>query len=427
MHAGRLVIFCGAGLSMAPPSSLPAAWKVAEACFDEYRLNIDPGVDPDLRHDLEALAQHFADTNRLQSVFIESLVPWTDFVRPPNAGHAAVADFLVTKSAVAALSANYDTLIERCAVENGFDFQNSLDGEEATVRSRTQGPLLKFHGCASRDRGATVWTSSQLAVQPIADRIDRSKEWMAANLRQKDLLVVGFWTDWEYLNGVLATIVEGLSPLSVTVIDLADTQSLEEKAPSLWALAHNEGVSFTHVQESGADALDELRNAFSVNYFKQLLASGQATFEETCGIGCDLSWLDIDQFDSDTLYGLRRDAEGVPAGKPATLNRPEKCELLGAFHLMLRRAGAVQTPQGYLLGNRAVRVVNGAGVALSKVKARFAEAPVLDSGDIVVAPGATNLPVPSNVVREGQAGSFMRPASASRWFDLNDGAVELGI
>ncbi len=128
MHAGRLVVVCGAGLSMAAPSSLPAAWRVAEASFDKYALETDPACDPAMRHDLEALAQHFVGLHTLQSVFIESLVPWQMFVKPPNAGHAAVADFLVTRAATAALSANYDTLIEQSAVANGFDFQNSLDG-----------------------------------------------------------------------------------------------------------------------------------------------------------------------------------------------------------------------------------------------------------------------------------------------------------
>lgn len=427
MHAGRLVIVCGAGLSMAAPSNLPAAWRVAEACFDRYRLTIDPDADEAMRHDLEALAQHFADLKTLQSVFIETLVPWADFVRPPNPGHAAIADFLVTKAAAASLSANYDTLIERSAIENGFDFQNSLDGDEATVRARTQGPLLKFHGCAMRDRPATVWTASQLDAAPVAERIERSKVWMAANLRQKDLLVVGFWTDWTYLNTLLGTVLDGLSPLSVTVIDLADAAMLKAKAPDLWALAHGEGVTFTHVQESGAAALDDLRKAFSTNYLKTVLAAGRTAFEEMTGVACLPAWLEIDDFDTTTLYGLRRDAEGVPTGKPATQARPSQCEVLGVFHLLLRQAGAVQTPQGYTYGGRSVRVVNGAGGALSKLKIQFAEAPVIDSADVVVAAGAIDLPGPANVIRGGKVGNFVRPASGANWFDLAGGRAELGI
>ena len=83
MNAGRLVVVCGAGLSMAAPSSLPSARRVAERCFDEYRLTADPDLNPDFRFDLEALAEHFAHLATLKTVFIETLVPWPAFVRPP--------------------------------------------------------------------------------------------------------------------------------------------------------------------------------------------------------------------------------------------------------------------------------------------------------------------------------------------------------
>jgi hypothetical protein len=412
---------------MEAPSSLPPAWRVAEASFDKYAAETDPACNPAMRHDLEAFAQHFSDLHTLQSVFIESLVPWPIFVRPPNAGHAAVADFLVTRAASAALSANYDTLIERCAVDHGFDFQNSLDGDEATMRARTQGPLLKFHGCATRDRPATVWAPSQLAEAPIADRIAKSKAWMAVNLRHKDLLVIGFWSDWAYLNAVLGTVLDGLEPLSVTVVDPTDAATLQTKAPDLWTLAHGAGVVFTHVQESGADALSELRREFSRNYLRGVSAAGRSAFEASRAVACDPLWLDPPDFDNETLYGLRRDAEGVPFGQPAVRAKPRGCEVVGAFHLMLRQAGATYSPTGYDLGGRSIRVVNGAGSTLSHIRSRFVEAPSIAPTDIVVAAGATDLPLPGSVVRTGHAGSFMRPAALGNWFDLDGAVVELGI
>ena len=47
MEAGRLVLLCGAGLSMAPPSSLPSAWTVAARCYDRYVMSIDPARSAD--------------------------------------------------------------------------------------------------------------------------------------------------------------------------------------------------------------------------------------------------------------------------------------------------------------------------------------------------------------------------------------------
>ena len=412
---------------MASPSSLPSAARVAETCFDSYRLKIDPACDVAMRYDLEKFAEHFAAQNTLKSIFIEELVPWKTFVRPSNPGHAAVADFLVTRTAVASLSANYDFLIEQYALSNGFDFLSSLDGEEATVRNHSHSPLLKFHGCATRDRPSTVWTKSQLDDPVISERITKSKTWMAANLRQKDLLVVGFWTDWDYLNAVLDDVVGGLAPLSVTVVDMADEGTLETKAPALWALAHSPQVTFTHVQESGADVLDELRKAFSRNYLSQMLNAGRQTFEDASGVACQPEWLEGPDFGSEDLYALRRDAEGVPAGEPALRATPGPSEILGTFHLILRQSGAIATPQGYDLNGRTIRVVNGAMKVLSQLKSRFVEAPAVVATDIVVAPGSTDLPMPANVVRPGIAGNFMRPAPLAEWFNFEGARQELGV
>lgn len=250
---------------------------------------------------------------------------------------------------------------------------------------------------------------------------------MAAHLRQKDLLVVGFWSDWTYLNGLLGEVLDGISPVSVTVVDPSPLEDLKSKAKDLWDIANGPEVIFNHVRESGADVLDELRRAFSINYLKQVLAAGSAAFAQVTGSPCDPALSVIADFDSETLYDLRRDAEGVPSGKPARTNRPDRCELLGMFHLLLRQAGAAQTPQGYSLAGKSIRVVNGAGKMLSLLQAEFAEAPVLPSSDLVVAPGADDLPLPANTVRNGTAGSFMRPAPVAKWLGLQQARMELGI
>lgn len=427
MDAGRLVVLCGAGLSMAPPSDLPSARRVAEMCFDAYQARVDPHINPVLRQDLEGLAEHFADLNTLEAQFIENLVPWIEFERPPNPGHAAIADFLITKAVVAGLSSNYDKLIERRAWDYGADFRGSLNGDEATACSHAQSPFLKFHGCSHRDRGSTVWAPSQLKDPVISDRIASSRVWMEANLRQKDLLVVGFWSDWNYLNQIVGGAIQGIAPLSITVIDLSEGADLEQKAPDLWALAHQQQVTFSHVQESGADALDELRRAFSENYLRQVLATGRAAFEAAAGIACDPAWLNVAALDSESLYDWRRDAEGVPNGRPATTKRPRDGDALGCFHLFLRRAGAVQLPQGYTLHGRSIRVINGAGCVLNSVAARFIEAPAASSADVFVAVGATDLGLPGHVVRPGTVGSIIRPAAGGQWLTFEQARAELGV
>jgi hypothetical protein len=427
MEAGRLVVLCGAGLSMAPPSSLPSAWQVAAACYDKYVTSIDPSCPSALRGNLEELAEIFAEANTLRTVFIPALVPWDDFVRPPNPGHAALADFLITRAAAGALSGNYDTLIERRAQDYGFDLLASLDGDEATARAAHHSPLLKFHGCSTRDRGATVWARSQLNDDPdVVQRLEKTKKWMAANLREKDLLVVGFWSDWAYLNSILGQAIRAASPLSLTLVDPSAPDKLEAKAPDLWTVAHTPPVRFFHIKRSGAEVLDELRQAFSEGYVRKLLMSGKTAFEIATGDACELAWLQAPAIDSEEIYGWRRDAEGAPATKPATARHPNAPELVGLVHLLLRRAGATPRPYGYDLAGTTVRVVNGAGSLLSTVRDRFGEPPGFET-DIVVCAGAEDLGLPGNIVRQAFPGSILRPAPTAKWLDIASARTELGI
>ena len=412
---------------MAPPSDIPSARAVAQSCFDKYQLVIDPDCDPALRCDLEAFAEYFADSGTLKSVFIERLVPWEEFVRPPNDGHAAIADFLIVRAAVAALSSNYDTLIERHASEYGFDFRSSLDGDEANYHSTTQGPLLKFHGCSNRDRHSTIWAPSQLCDASVSQRLTTIKTWMAANLRAKDFLILGFWSDWAYLNQIVSSSLDDMEPHSVTLVDLASQEELERKAPELWAIATANNVNFDHVRESAADFLAELRHSFSTGYLRQVLHAGRATLEVETGVPCDATWFEMAELDNEALYDLRRDSEGIPNGRPATRHRPENAEVVGFTHLLLKRAGAAQTNLGYMLNGQTIRVVNGAGTFLTSLQRKFAEAPARPKADVTIAAGATDLPVPGNIVRAGRVDDIIRPEAAGVWLDLNRAREELGI
>jgi SIR2-like domain len=427
IEAGRLIIVCGAGLSMAAPSNLPSARSVAEACFDAYVLGIDPDCPPALRSNLEALAEHFVPIGTLKTIFIRKLVPWTRFLRPSNRGHVAIADFLLTGAAVAALSSNYDTLIEHAAWNYGADFRGSLDGDQARIHAADHSPLLKFHGCQQIDRDETVWAPTQLGEQPIATRIERSHVWMADQLRDKDFLVVGFWTDWSYLNAIIGQALRDVAPLSITVVDPSPTADLQTKAPDLWDVAHAEHVRFDHVRADGAIFLDELRKAYSHAFLRKVVNAGRDAYQHATGAPCPAALLALPDFDSETLYNLRRDAEGIVGSQPARRKAPIPSEPLGLFHLLLRYAGAVATETGYNYQNRTIRVVNGANRILGSMVADFQEAPALVEAEITAAIGAQDLGLPGDIVRSGSPGDIVRTATSSRWLDFESAREALGL
>jgi hypothetical protein len=119
----------------------------------------------------------------------------------PNDGHAAVGDFLLSGAARAALSANFDLMIEQWSSRRKVQLRGALDGVQATAYADATSPLLKFHGCMQMDRGRTLWTQGPLALPEIQRRVDSCKAWMQLNLPGRDLLVVGFWTDCRAVRG----------------------------------------------------------------------------------------------------------------------------------------------------------------------------------------------------------------------------------
>jgi len=270
IEANRLVLLCRAGLSIPPPSNLMSAVRVSRACYDKYQhIKVLP---PAMRDGIDQLAGHFHGTHEFESVFLGNLIPWRELVGEPNAGHAAVSDLLISRAADAALSANFDLLVEQWAMSRKIDLRGALDGREAMAFRSETSPLLKFHGCMLRGRDETLWTQAQLNEPKIADRIKACADWMRLELPGKDLLVVGFWTDWGYLNNVLADSLSATTFGSVTVIDTAAAADLQTKAPTLWATLTGGTATFRHLPASGADALLELRVAFSKVWLKKFYA-----------------------------------------------------------------------------------------------------------------------------------------------------------
>ena len=304
IEANRLMILCGAGLSIPPPSNLLPAWRVAEICYDKWHP-IEALPVP-LRTDLDNLAGHFHQAGHFKDRFLQ-LVPWAELLGEPNLGHAAISDFLITRAAHSVLSANFDPLIEHWAESRKVDLQGALTGTEATAFSGVTNPLLKFHGCLRRDRPQTLWTQHQLAEPEVQQRIANIKHWMSINLPAKDLLIIGFWTDWGYFNEILAEAmaVEGMG--RVVVVDPLSDADLQAKAPALWDHLAT-GTHFEHVEGSGETALDELRTAFSKVWARRFFSLAQPM----AGAAAVAS-LNPDTWSRDALYDLRRDAESAVA------------------------------------------------------------------------------------------------------------------
>lgn len=428
MQADNLVLLCGAGLSVPAPSNLMSAVRVARSCYDKYApTEVLPAA---FRDDPEALAGHFFASGQFTTVFIGNLVPWNDLAGSPNSGHAAVSDFLITRAVHGAVSANFDTLIEQWAAERKVVMRAALDGQEAVAFAQSTSPLLKFHGCLVRGHTQTLWTQKQLQDPSIQQRIASCSTWMNLNLPRKDLLVVGFWSDWGYLNEVLANALAVPSVGSVTVVDPLGQAELQQNAPVLWATLTSLSAQFQHIQASGNDVLEELRISFSKVWLRKFFQLGRLLIESG-GADCSPNALEPGaDLGCEDLYNLRRDGEGVPYHRAAQKKEPSIDTAQAAYtHLLLLGANAIRRGPWYEHSGRTIRVVQGGGQGLSGVQDRYSEAPTLEQADIVICAGSIDLGVPGKLVASGQGNSMVRPAPGgeARWLTLEQARTELQL
>lgn len=413
---------------MAPPSRLPSARALALACAQKHESR-GLTLPAQVREDLEGLARTFHEHGQLQSYFLTHLVDWGPFLGEPNAGHEAIADFLSCAACDVAVTANVDFLVEKAASRLGEPaFDSALDGNDAAIQLEHR-PYLKLHGCCQKGRRDTLWCHEQLAEQPWLRRIAASTRWLAGRLAQRDIVFIGYWTDWAYLNEVLTTCLGNDLPASVVIVDPSSAAVLEQKAPALWEWARRPGINLRHEQVSGHEFLEELRRRFSGMLLQEIAEMGRAAFIGAGGSPAVHPPSPLQCSTSD-LYALRRDWSGVP---PTMVSRARKAavehELLGQLVLRLSAAGAILDGPFFRLGARHVRLIQAAGRLLHSIRADFAEATVpAGEPDITVCVGATDDGgVLSDIIRGQQTSSIMRPGAQGDWFTYGDGVAELGL
>jgi NAD-dependent SIR2 family protein deacetylase len=429
----RLVIFCGAGLSMSAPSSLPSAKAVTDRCIVAYEQSgLEPPIPEESKADLGLLAEHFITSN-LQNFFIRKLVRWEQFAGSHNDGHTALADFLTCKATPFVITTNYDQLIERGAEALGEGaFEACLDGVCAN-NERPHSPLLKIHG-SMLDRDSTLWCREQLkktnldpANRQLRGRMASARTWLGGRLLEKDLVFVGFWSDWKHLSKLLMSAIRSVNVPFVLLVDPAPEDQLKTKAPDLWRWAKRKNIQFQHLPEKGADFLADLRRLFSVNFLKRATQAATVAFQTQTGAE-HLPVLPFAGLDNVDLYSLRRDFCGVPPGQiPRDAEPTPAMSSAAKAHLLLRHSGSTMEGPCHLTANgKRIRVVNGLTRIVSQVKAEFVpRLPPEPKLDYVVCAGAEDDGgVQPNIVRPSDNPTIVRFGDTAKWVTVSQAHAE---
>jgi hypothetical protein len=422
--ADRLAFLCGAGLSMAAPSNLPSAAELAALIQAKYNATV---AGNPLTADIEQQADYFWARGEFETVFIRTVIDQNVFASRPNAAHFAIADFLLTNAADFAVSANVDELIETAGLMLYGMVERGVSADDMAAVAQGKAPLLKIHGCWRTDRNHTFWTREQLTTPPLQNQIPAAAEWARHRLMNRDILVVGFFTDWDYLNTILASALHAVQPANLIVVDPDDPANLQAKAPNLYAVGQTTAGRFCHVQEYGDVFLQELRTHFSRSFIRQTLHGGAVAFEAERGTAPPAHLLEPAESDPEMLWRLRRDIEGCLPNQPASLRAPPNEPQIGLALLELLNAGAHWDEALFRIGDDNFRVLRASGQFLHQVEAAYArdDAP-LSAPDAVIAVGAERLGLAAHVARPTAAASIARGAKP-QWFTRAEAAAEFGL
>jgi hypothetical protein len=203
-------------------------------------------------------------------------------------------------------------------------------------------------------------------------------------------------------------------------VNPSEDAELEAKAPDLWAWSSRPEVTRRVVRESATDFLSELRQLVCLNFLNRVLRQSEEPFLHLDGTPQAGSYvIPPDAINTDETYRLKLDVCGVPYRHVARHKRPEvTMTMLGVVQLGLLAKGASLEGNHFVLDQMRIRVVNGQGQLLGRVKGRYSGEPArLPQADLMICVGANDDGnMPQSVIRGDAApGTIVRATSGVKW------------
>lgn len=246
----RLVLYLGAGISVAEPSGGPTGPTVANALRPFVAQMLETDEENLTGLSLEALAQRVAAEahDRLEELRIRAASAFDFRGMEPNFGHEAAA-LLLREGLVQLISVNWDCGIEQAGLEAGVAIQGVADLAQSLELSHDL-LIYKVHGCAKRP--------STLAI--TQDEVDAPQTWAISRTQNAltggVVVFVGLGTIGLYVEEPFADLV------STWASPAATFAFVDPQLPEPWRLAlGDEQAAHTHIPRTADAFLDELLRA----------------------------------------------------------------------------------------------------------------------------------------------------------------------
>jgi hypothetical protein len=246
---GRLVLYLGAGISMAEPSCGPSGWEVADFLRPTVARLLSLSDTELVGLSLEELAERVVETDatRLEALRVRASEAANFKDLSPNFGHEA-AVLLLREGMVRLITVNWDCGVERAGLGAGIGIQGVANAVENSEFSDGL-VVLKVHGCATRPRTLAITQSE----------VDSPQSWAVGRvqgaLSEGIVVFVGLGTVGLYVREPIEELVNiwGASADSVLVADPALSPG--------WQQALGAAAQQAHIQCEADEFLDDLLRA----------------------------------------------------------------------------------------------------------------------------------------------------------------------
>lgn len=193
------IVLCGAGVSLAEPSSVPSWWGFNQAVLGELRQRFlaEHRVPVRAANALSRLSLDDLDVAEFSQVVADAFAgdTWFDSLRAldgerPNINHHVLAELAKQGRLQVVLTTNFDTLIERAMQQIGVAVRVSdvfADSPPKIAGSADEVRVVKLHGTCSRHSTLVDLGSQKRRGLPTG-----WLDWLQTSFRGAEVLVVGF-------------------------------------------------------------------------------------------------------------------------------------------------------------------------------------------------------------------------------------------
>lgn len=243
LDRGRVVVYAGAGISVAQPTDLPNGGALAQTIYAKLitafpSLN---GVDQD---DLVAVADAVAALPDGGDALRQTAARAAEFrTAKPSYGHRVIA-YLVLEGVIDILTTNWDDCIERA----GAPERLQAVADQGSLTNVVPPSVLKVHGCATQP-GTLLITTADLQDPP-----QWAREQTHARLGSAVVIFVGIGDIAGYVrNRIEEAITEvggtaNIRVVSPSIVDGWDASPWSSVAPDL-AVEHRIAATSDHFME----------------------------------------------------------------------------------------------------------------------------------------------------------------------------------